>query len=109
MGGETAERFVVLSLRLLAVSFAIVGILFIATPNGVGNVISDLGDSLGTFARAPHTEERLWLPLAFPYMVLFTGICLIAQADVVRYRPLLLLLAAGKTASSLGSLGFYLF
>jgi hypothetical protein len=109
MRGETVEKFVVLSLRLLAVSFAVVGILFIAAPNGVGNVISDLGDSLGTFPRAPHTEEQLWLALAFAYMVLITGICLIAQADVVRYRPLLLLLAAGKTASSLGSLGFYLF
>jgi hypothetical protein len=109
MRGETAEKFVVLSLRLLAVSFAVVGILFIAAPNGVGNVISDLGDSLGTFTRAPHTQEQLWLALAFAYMVLITGICVIAQADVVRYRPLLLLLAAGKTASSLGSLGFYLF
>jgi hypothetical protein len=109
MQGETAEKFVVLSLRLLAISFAVVGILFIAAPNGVGNVISDLGDSLGTFTRAPHTQEQLWLALAFAYMVLITGICLIAQADVVRYRPLLLLLAAGKTASSLGSLGFYLF
>lgn len=109
MRGEAAEKFVVLSLRLLAVSFAVVGILFITAPNGVGNVISDLGDSLGTFTRAPHTQEQLWLALAFAYMVLITGICLIAQADVVRYRPLLLLLAAGKTASSLGSLGFYLF
>jgi hypothetical protein len=109
MRGETAEKFVVLSLRLLALSFAVVGVLFIVTPNGVGNVISDLGDSLGTFTRAPHTEEQLWLALAFAYMVLITGICLIAQADVVRYRPLLLLLAAGKAASSLGSLGFYLF
>ena len=42
-------------------------------------------------------------------MVVITGICLVAQADVVRYRPLLLVLAVGKTASSLGSLGFYLF
>ncbi|HEX3608782.1 MAG TPA: hypothetical protein VHU14_03815 [Solirubrobacterales bacterium] len=109
MRGERAEKFVVLSLRLLAVSFAVVGILFIAAPNGVGSAISDLGDSLGSFTRAPHTEEQLWLALAFAYMVLITGICLIAQADVVRYRPLLLLLAAGKTASSLGSLGFYLF
>lgn len=109
MRGEKAEQFVVLSLRLLAISFAVVGILFIAAPNGVGDVISDLGDSLGNFTRAPHTEEQLWLALAFAYMVLITGICLIAQADVVRYRPLLLLLAAGKTASSLGSLGFYLF
>ena len=40
-------------------------------------------------------------------MVVIAGICLIAQTDVVRYRPLLLLLAAGKAASSLASLGFY--
>jgi hypothetical protein len=109
MQGETAERFVVLTLRLLVISFAVVGILFIATPNGVGNVISDLGDSLGTYTRAPHTQEQLWLALAFAYMVVITAICLVTQADVVRYRPFLLVLAAGKTASSLGSLGFYLF
>jgi hypothetical protein len=109
MQGESAEKLVVLSLRLLAISFAVVGVLFIAAPNGVGNVISDLGDELGSFTRAPHTQEQLWLALAFAYMVVITGICLVAQADVVRYRPLLLVLAAGKTASSLGSLGFYLF
>jgi hypothetical protein len=109
MRGESAEKFAVLSLRLLALSFAVVGILFIAAPNGVGNVISDFGDSLGSFPRAPHTQEQLWLALAFAYMVVITGICLVAQADVVRYRPLLLVLAAGKTASSAGSLGFYLF
>ena len=42
-------------------------------------------------------------------MVVITGICLVVQADVVRYRPLLLVLAAGKAASSLAALGFYLF
>ncbi len=109
MRGESAEKLVVLSLRLLALSFAVVGLLFIVTPNGVGNVISDLGDSLGGFTRAPHTEQQLWLALGFAYMVVITDICLVAQADVVRYRPLLLVLAAGKTASSLASLGFYLF
>ncbi|HWW67283.1 MAG TPA: hypothetical protein VNY83_04810 [Solirubrobacterales bacterium] len=109
MRGPPAERFVVFNLRLLAVSFAIVGILFIAVPNGVLNTISDLGDDLGGFTRAPHTTEQLWLALAFAYMVVITGICIVAQADVVRYRPILLVLAAGKTASSLGSLGFYVF
>jgi hypothetical protein len=109
MRGERAESFVVLSLRLLALSFAVVGILFIAVPNGVLDTVSDLGDELGGFSRAPHGSEQLWLALGFSYMVVITGICLIAQADVVRYRPLLLLLAAGKTASSLTSLGFYLF
>ena len=42
-------------------------------------------------------------------MVVITGICLVVQTDVVRYRPLLLVLAAGKAASSLAALGFYLF
>jgi hypothetical protein len=109
MRGEQAERFVVFSLRALALSFAVVGILFIAVPNGVLDVISDLGDDLGGFTRAPHGTEQLWLALAFSYMAVITGICLIAQSDVVRYRPLLLLLAAGKTASSLSALGFYVF
>ena len=34
---------------------------------------------------------------------------MLAQLDVVRYRALLLVLAVGKTASSLATLGFYLF
>jgi hypothetical protein len=109
MRGAAAERFVVFNLRLLALSFAIVGTLFIAVPNGVLDTITDLGEELGDFTPAPHGDEQLWLALGFAYMVVITGICAVAQADVVRYRPLLLVLAAGKTASSLASLGFYLF
>src|SRR3954468_2975055 len=111
MSGARAERFVVLNLRLLAASFAIVGILFIVTPDGVLDVISDLGNwlPLGRFTRAPETTEQFWLALGFAYMVVIAGICLVAQADVVRYRPLLLVLAAGKTASSLGALAFFVF
>ena len=111
MSGARAERFVVLNLRLLAASFAVVGILFIVTPDGVLDVISDLGEwlPLGDFTRAPETTEQFWLALGFAYMVVITGICLVVQADVVRYRPLLLVLAAGKTASSLAALGFYVF
>lgn len=109
MQGEAAERFVVFSLRLLAASFALVGLLFIAMPDGTLGALSDLGDSIGGFAEAPETTQQLWLALGFAYMVVITGICLVVQADVVRYRPLLLVLAAGKAASSLASLGFYLF
>jgi len=98
----------VLNLRLLAVTFAVVGILFLAVPSGVLDVISDVGEWFGNDTRAPHTQVYLWLALSFAYMVVITGTCLIAQADVVRYRPLLLVLAAGKTASSLGSLAFFL-
>lgn len=107
MEGPRAERFVVFSVRLLALTFAVVGILFIAVPSGVLDVISDIGEWLGNHDRAPHTQEELWLALGFAYMVVITGICLVTQADVVRYRPLLLVLAAGKTASSLGSLAFF--
>ena len=109
MRGEKAERFVVFNLRLLAASFAVVGLLFIVTPDGVLDVISDLGDEIGSFTRAPETTEQFWLALGFAYMVVIAAICVVAQADVVRYRPLLLVLAAGKTASSLAALGFYLF
>lgn len=108
MQGPRAERFVVFNLRLLAITFAVVGILFIAVPSGVLDVISDVGEWFGNHNRAPHTQEDLWLALAFAYMVVIAGICLVAQADVVRYRPLLLVLTAGKTASSLGSLAFFL-
>ena len=111
MTGERAERFVVFNLRLLAASFALVGLLFIATPDGVLGALDDFGDwlPLGDFSPAPETAEQLWLALGFAYMTVITGICLVVQADPVRYRPLLLVLAAGKAASSLAALGFYLF
>jgi hypothetical protein len=107
--GERAERFVVLNLRLLALTFAAVGVLFIAAPDGVLDVISDLGDEIGDFATAPETVEKFWLALGFAYMVVIAGICATVQLDVVRYRPLLLVLAAGKAASSLGALAFFVF
>ena len=109
MTGARAERFVVLNLRLLAVTFAVVGILFIAVPDGVLDVIDDLGDAIGSFATAPDTTEKFWLALAFAYMVVISGICFVVQFDVVRFRPLLLVLAAGKTASSLAALAFFVF
>jgi len=107
MQGPTAERFVVLNLRLLAGTFAVVGLLFLLVPSGVLDTISDVGEWVGNDTRAPHTQVYLWLALAFAYMTVITGICLLAQTDVVRYRALLLVLAAGKTASSLGSLAFF--
>lgn len=103
-----AERLVVLTMRLLAAAFAVVGILFIATPDGVLRAIDAVGASLGGFAGAPASEEKLWVGLAFAYMVAITGIALLVQADVGRFRPLLLVLAAGKAASSLAAGAFFL-
>lgn len=93
MSGEAAERFAVVSLRLMALGFAVVGLLFAMAP--------------GLFVDG--TDDRLWQALGLGYMVVITGLALVVQADVVRYRPLLLVLAAGKAASSLGSLAYYLF
>jgi choline dehydrogenase-like flavoprotein len=106
--GESAERFVVFGLRVLAVCFAVVGLLYLVLPSPSLDFMSDVGEIVGNHTRAPHTQEYLWLSLGFAYMVVITGLCVIAQADVVRYRPLLLLLAAGKAASSLTSLAFFL-
>jgi hypothetical protein len=109
MTGERAERFVVLNCRLLAATFFVVGVLFIAAPDGVLGVLDDVGDWFGDFSPAPETNEQLWLGLSFAYMMVITGICLLVATDVARYRPLLLVLAAGKAASSLSTLAFYVF
>ena len=107
MSPLAAERLVVLTMRFLAVSFAVVGTLFIAAPDGVIGTIDDLGDAIGSFADGPDTDEKFWLALGFAYMVVITGIALVVQSDVARFRPLLLVLAAGKAASSLAALAFY--
>lgn len=108
MRGPAAERIVVLTMRALAVCFAVVGILFIATPTSVVNNMDTLGENFGTFADGPGTGVKLWLGLAFAYMTVITGLALTIQADVVRFRPLLLILAAGKIASSLAAGAYFL-
>jgi hypothetical protein len=107
MSGARAERTVVWTMRQLALGFAVVGILFIATPDGVIDTIDDLGDQLGSFANGPASAEKLWLALAFAYMTVITGIAVVVSLDVVRFRPLLLVLAAGKTASSLAAGAYF--
>lgn len=103
MSAETAERIVVITMRLLAVSFAVVGIMFIASPAGVIDNLDDVGEWFGDFATGPASDQRLWVGLAFAYMTVITGLAILVSLDVVRYRPLLLILAAGKAASSLAA------
>jgi hypothetical protein len=105
--GEKAERFIVLNLRLMAVGFAITGFFFIAWPDGTLDRITELGHHFGFHTPAPKTDERLWLSLGFAYMVVITFLAWIASMDVVRYRPMILALAAGKAASSITSLIFF--
>jgi hypothetical protein len=108
MTGEKAERFVVLNLRLMAIGFAITGFFFIAWPDGTLARLTELGHHFGFHTSAPKTEERLWLSLGFAYMVVITALAWIASTDVVRYRPMLLALAAGKAASSITSWIFFI-
>src|SRR3954451_8323015 len=109
MSPDRAERLVVLTLRGLAVCFAVVGLLFIITPNGVLGRMDDVGSWIGSFSTAPRSDEKLWLALAFAYMTVITGIAWLVSTDVGRYRPFLLVLAAGKAASSLAAGAFYVF
>jgi hypothetical protein len=107
MSGARAERTVVWTMRQLALGFAVVGILFIVTPDGVVDTIDDLGDQLGSFTNGPASDEKLWVALAFAYMTVITGIAVVVSLDVVRFRPLLLVLAAGKAASSLAAGAYF--
>jgi hypothetical protein len=109
MSPRGAERAVVLTMRGLAITFAVVGILFISTPDGVIGTLDDVGDWFGGFASGPATEQKFWLALAFAYMTVITGLALVISTDPHRYRPMLLVLAAGKTASSLAAGAFFVF
>jgi len=107
MTGQKADRFVRFNLLNMAIGFAIVGFFFIAWPDGTLARLTEFGNHFGDFEPAPKTDERLWLSLGFAYMVVITFLALIAASDVVRYRPMLLALAAGKAASSITSLIFF--
>jgi len=104
---ERALAVVKLVMWNLAAGFAVVGILFIALPDDVLGFLDDVGDALGTFTAAPDTGAKLWLALSFAFMTVITGICIVVASDPVRFRPLLLVLAAGKAASSLSAGAFY--
>lgn len=108
MSAEKAERFVALNLRAMAVGFAVTGFFFIAWPDGTLARLTELGHHFGFHTPAPPTDERLWLSLGFAYMVVITALALIAAGDVARYRPMLLALAAGKAASSITSVIFFI-
>src|SRR5688500_11909694 len=106
MTGEKAERFVRFNLLLMAGGFALVGFFFIAWPDGTLARLTEFGDNFGDFTPAPETDERLWLSLGFAYMVVITFLALIAASDIVRYRPMILALAAGTAASSMTTMVF---
>ena len=104
-----AERFVAQTMRALAIAFAVTGLLFLVTPDGLVGLIDDVGGALGGFADAPSSDQKLWLALSFAYMTVIAGVALVVARDPVRFAPMLLVLAVSKAASSLAALGFFLF
>ena len=85
MSPAAAERAVALTMRGLALTFAVVGILFIASPDGVIGRLDDVGNWLGSFPDGPPTEEKFWLALGFAYMTVITGLAIVISTDVMRF------------------------
>jgi len=96
------------TMRALAVTFLVVGILFVGWPDGTLHRLDQVGDWFGGFTSAPRSHEKLWVALAFAYMMVITGLAFVISTDVARHRPMLLVLAGGKAASSLSAGAFYL-
>jgi len=90
-------------------AFVVVGALFFLVPDGVAAFTDRVGAWLGEFTPAPATGFRLWHALTAGYMLLVSLLAWTIQRDVRRHRDLLLILAAGKAASSVSCLLFYLF
>jgi hypothetical protein len=95
--------------QLLSWTFAVVGLIFLLAPNGTVHFINATGAVFRVFPPAPESELRFWLSLGFGYMVLVTILAARIAADPRGQRPLMLILAAGKLASSCTCLLFFLF
>jgi len=106
------ERFVktvALIHRLLSWTFAVVGLIFLFAPNGTVRFINAAGALFRIFPPAAESDLQFWLSLGFGYMVLVTILAAQIAADPRRHRPLMPILAAGKLASSLTCVLFFLF
>jgi hypothetical protein len=101
------ERRLTLVFRGLAGAFAVTGALFFFFPNGVINVLNTVGDLFG-FAHAPEMGHRFWLSLGTSYMVVVTVLAWMIGTDPLGRRPMMIALAAGKAASSLTCLYFFI-
>src|SRR3712207_8318215 len=107
MSSRGAERAVALTMRGLAIAFAVVGILFISVPDGVIGTLDDVGDAIGSFSEGPASDQKLRLDFGFSYMTVITGQELAIATDPRSYCLLVLVLAAGKEGSALAA-GVYL-
>ena len=103
------ERLIQLNVIGLMWTFIVVGALFFLIPDSVVAFTNAVGRMLGDFSEGPVTGFRLWLSLGTSYMVLVSALAYLIQKDLHGNRRLILVLAAGKGASSRTSLFFYIF
>ncbi|GBD08442.1 hypothetical protein HRbin22_00682 [Candidatus Thermoflexus japonica] len=93
-------------LGALAFAFAVTGVGFLVFPEAVLEGIERVGRSIGPFPSAP--GGRFWLILAFAYMILVTFLAGLSAWRPSTFRPMLWALMAGKLASSLTALAFFM-
>ena len=106
---RSASDTVALIHRLLAWTFAIVGLTFLLAPNGTVRTINAAGSLFRIFPPAPESDLRFWLSLGFAYMALVTVLAWRIADDPRGNRALMPVLATGKFASSFTCLLFFLF
>ena len=95
-------------LKLWAPTFAVGGAAFYLLPGAVTASLNRQARMVG-LEESPPDADNLWVVLAGAYMALITAISARAAADPVARQDLVRLLILGKTASSLGALGYFLF
>jgi hypothetical protein len=105
---RSAHDIVALIHRLLAGTFAVVGLTFLFAPNGTVRTINAAGSLFRIFPPAPEADLRFWLSLGFAYMVLVTLLAWRIADDPRGNRALMPILAAGKFASSFTCLLFFI-
>jgi len=93
-------------LGILAFAFAVTGMLFLLSPEGVLRWVEAIGRSFGSFA--PASGERFWLILAFAYMMLVTFLAGLSAWRPQTFRPMLWALMFGKAVSSSTALMFFI-
>ena len=103
------ERALKTIFQLLALSFAVVGMIFFLFPDGTLRVINAAGAVFRIFPPAHPSVLRFWLSLGVSYMALVTILAVMIQSDPRRYRHLMPVLAAGKFCSSFTCLLFFAF
>jgi hypothetical protein len=106
---SASERTIAFIFRALAITFAVVGVLFLVFPDGTVRVINATGTLFRIFPPAPPSELRFWLSLGVSYMALVTILAALIQKDPIRYQHLMPVLAAGKFCSSFTCLLFFIF